>query len=580
MSGHDPRDLVVIALSGVQTYITESRTTADAANASDIMARLGTSAAEGLENNDGVELVIPTRADPSAASSRIVALVPPGSGAELAHRAAENVRALVRERLTELFASERDVPGFPEVLWTVVPAEAGDYAERWEISRSALEARKVLRAFDYPERRGTRPCAVSPRWPSERHPPARVPEHERGGELSAAVWLKRRWHRLPSVGGRGFPSTASIASTPFRARVLERWDSPGVRELVTGLEDAARAVMGRERSRFLEGAVPALNPTDTDEWDDPLKKWFVRGAGWWVTPETWNVDTLSREYGTEARPVDPDAVARGLDTTRALVDLVESEANPYYAVLTADLDGLGDHLSSPPVTAERHRAVSLRLEEVSEEHRRRIKEEHSGVTVYSGGDDLLAFLPAATALETARSCREAVAGDPTTLSCAVVFAHQGSPLHTVISRARELLAEAKNVPGKNAVAVGYITGSGARSHTVRPWSSASVGDALGALRTFEPRSGRPVPRTATDGALSPRLIGDLHGERTALAELARADEKTYEAEVTRLILRHGGTGEQARNLLAMGASEHAEGSPAPVPLAAARVAVFLRSRAW
>ncbi|OLT29292.1 type III-B CRISPR-associated protein Cas10/Cmr2 [Nocardiopsis sp. CNR-923] len=578
MSEHDPRDLVVIALSGVQRYITESRTTADAANASDIMARLATEAAIQL-TGDGAELVIPARADPSAAPNRIVALTAAGNGADLARAAADRVRSECRAWTAHLFGASRDVPGFPEVMWTVAPAGTGGYADQWKTAQTALTARKRLRAFDYPERTGTRPCAVSPRWPSEKSPPPGVPRHERGSELSAGVWLKRRWHAtpaLPSTHSRGFPSTASIASTPFRARVLDAWTAPGVRGLVAELSAAARDVMGENRFRSLEGAVPALDRAG----QDGLRQWFVRGAGWWVTPETWNADTLTHEYGIPGSPVDTGAVRRGRRATEELAEAVGADANPYYAVLAADLDGLGAHLSAAPVTRERHRRVSDRLGDLSRAHGRRVQVDHSGVTVYSGGDDLLAFLPAETALEAAQACRDEVDENPTTLSCAVLFAHQGSPLHTAIARSRELLVEAKGVPNKNAVAVGYITGSGARSHTVRSWSSDRVADALGTLRAFEPRTGGAAP-TSEDRGLSPRLVNDLYAERAALTDLAASPHrKTYEAEVARLVLRHGGSARQARDLVNLGRSEYGESSHAPVPLAAARVAVFLRRQAW
>ncbi|MFF8763485.1 type III-B CRISPR-associated protein Cas10/Cmr2 [Nocardiopsis dassonvillei] len=578
MSEPDPRDLVVIALSGVQKFIIESRTTADAANASDIMARLATEAAAQLARG-GAELVIPAKPDPSAAPNRIVALTAEGSGADLARAAADRVRSEWRTYTTRLFGEPRDVPGFPEVMWAVAPAAVGDYAEQWKTAQTALAARKRLRAFDYPERTGTRPCTVSPRWPSEKSPPPGVPRHERGSELSAAVWLKRRWHATPalrSTHSRGFPSTASIASTPFRNRVLDAWTTPGVRGLVAELSAAARDVMGADRFRVLEGAVPCLDRADQEE----LQQWFVRGAGWWVTPETWNADTLTHEYGTPGSPVDTAAVRRGRQAAEELAGAVGADANPYYAVLAADLDGLGTHLSASPVTRTGHQSVSRRLGALSQAHRDRVQGDHSGVAVYSGGDDLMAFLPAATALEAAQTCRDEADGDPTTLSCAVVFAHQGSPLHTVIARSRELLAAAKEVPNKNAVAVGYITGSGSRSHTVRPWSSDWVADALGTLRAFKPRTAGAAP-TTEGGGLSPRLVNDLHAERASLADLATSPHrKTYEAEVTRLVLRHGGSAQQARSLVNLGRSEHGEDSHAPVPLAAARVAVFLRRQAW
>lgn len=579
MSEHDPSDLVVIALSGVQRYITESRTTADAANASDIMARLAAEAATQL-NDDGAELVIPSKIDPTTAPNRIVALAAKGQGSILARKTADKARSRWRAWTAELFGEARDVPGFPEIMWSVAPVDVGSYAEQWKAAQVTLAARKRLRAFDYPERTGTRPCSVSPYWPSEKSAPKNTPKHDRNSELSAAVWLKRRWHdtdKLPSTHNKGFPSTASIASAPFRARVLASWAVSEVHDLVMELSDAARQVMGPDRFQVLEGSVPSLDRAG----QDTLKRWFVRGAGWWVTPDTWNTDTLSHEYGAPSEPVDPAAVQHGRDAAKRLAKIIGFTPNPYYAVLSADLDGLGTHLSSSPVTAERHQRISRRLGDLSRLHHRRVQEDHAGVSVYSGGDDLLAFLPASTALEAAQACREAVDEDPTTLSCSVLFAHQGTPLHTVIARSRELLAEAKEVPNKNAVAVGYITGSGSRAHTVRPWCSDWVSDALGTLRTFKPRQGSS-PSAAEDDGLSPRLINDLYSERAALSDLATrsAYERIYEAEVTRLALRHGGDERQARSLLDLGRSEHAKTTNAPVPLAASRVAVFLRRQTW
>jgi len=579
LSEHDPRDLVVIALSGVQRYITESRTTADAANASDIMARLAAEAATQLKD-DGAELVIPSKVDPATAPNRIVALAAKEQGSILTRKAADKARSHWRAWIAELFGKARDVPGFPEIMWSVAPADVGSYAEQWKAAQVTLAARKRLRAFDYPERTGTRPCSVSPYWPSEKSAPENTPEHDRNSELSAAVWLKRRWHdtdELPSTHRKKFPSTASIASTPFRAHVLDSWADSETHDLVTELSDAARQVMGPDRFKVLEGSVPSLDRAG----QDTLKRWFVCGAGWWVTPDTWNTDTLSHEYGPPSEPVDPVAVQRGRDAAKRLAKIVGFAPNPYYAVLSADLDGLGTYLSSSPVTAERHQLISRRLGDLSRLHHRRVQEDHAGVSVYSGGDDLLAFLPASTALEAAQACREAVDEDPTTLSCSVLFAHQGTPLHTVIARSRELLAEAKEVPNKNAVAVGYITGSGSRAHTVRPWRSDWVSDALGTLRTFKPRQGSS-PSAAEDDGLSPRLINDLYSERAALSDLATrsAYERIYEAEVTRLVLRHGGDERQARSLLDLGRSEHAKTTDAPVPLAASRVAVFLRRQTW
>src|SRR5699024_3129333 len=71
-------------------------------------------------------------------------------------------------------------------------------------------------------------------------------------------------------------------------------------------------VMGPDRFKVLEGSVPSLDRAG----QDTLKRWFVCGAGWWVTPDTWNTDTLSHEYGPPSEPVDP--VARSEEHTSEL----------------------------------------------------------------------------------------------------------------------------------------------------------------------------------------------------------------------------------------------------------------------
>ena len=104
------RDLVVIALPGVQRFISEARSTADARAASEIVARLaGTAAAECQAA--GGELVFPSSlaaesgdtagggdADSGDAirdgmPNRVVARAPAGAGAEIAGRAGAAVQA-------------------------------------------------------------------------------------------------------------------------------------------------------------------------------------------------------------------------------------------------------------------------------------------------------------------------------------------------------------------------------------------------------------------------------------------------------------------------------------------------------
>src|SRR5699024_12003622 len=118
-------------------------------------------------------------------------------------------------------------------------------------------------------------------------------DHDSNTDLSFACRLIRRSHttdELPTTHSKKFPSTASIASTPFRAHVLDSWADSETHDLVTELSDAARQVMGPDRFKVLEGSVPSLGRAG----QDTLKRWFVRGASWRRPPDPWHNATLSR----------------------------------------------------------------------------------------------------------------------------------------------------------------------------------------------------------------------------------------------------------------------------------------------
>lgn len=441
-------DLILLAFGGIQRYIVESHSTADLGNASRIIAELAKKAAEALRAQDDCTLVIPSSyalqhaagpdtspEAPPNTPSRIVALAPEGSGADYAKLATEKARQVWKEWIGALFdgtGAELETPGFPDIMWCVAPASAGDYRTQWNLAQTTLAARKRVRTFDFPERTpaapdgsgdprgrfGPRPCAVSPRWHSEPVRPNGAREHEKHEELSAAVWLKRLWHtdeKLPPRlqqdrkgrhGPLGFPSTAAVATAPYRAKVLEKWEDQEIRGHVGELYDAAHEVMLQNEHNVVEAPVPALK--DHEDGDDndsstQLKRWFVHNGGWWVVPETWDAETLVQKHrmrgaGAERSGTDPaaeaeqieSAVAEGRRAAEALTKAVDSSPNPYSAILVADLDGLGEHLGTH-ADQERHVGISGRLSDLSERHRENIRK-RLGAAVYSGGDDLMAFL--------------------------------------------------------------------------------------------------------------------------------------------------------------------------------------------
>jgi CRISPR-associated protein Cmr2 len=105
----------------------------------------------------------------------------------------------------------------PLVHWVCVPSVSGGYPAQWREAQRLLAARRRIRDFPAVEWPQRALCVLGPRWPAE-PVPGGLKEHEKAA-LSAAGWVKRRWRKIHDLGG--FPSTASIASAPFRRAVLE-----------------------------------------------------------------------------------------------------------------------------------------------------------------------------------------------------------------------------------------------------------------------------------------------------------------------------------------------------------------------
>jgi len=110
----------------------------------------------------------------------------------------------------------------------------------------------------------------------------------------------------------------------------------------------------------------------------------------------------------------------------ALAPLVRGhgEPEPYLAILVADGDKVGEALGKIG-NADGHRDFSNKLSEFAK-NANSIVELHRGVSVYSGGDDVLAFLPLDQALECAARLRSAfskIVMNDVTLSVGIAIGH-------------------------------------------------------------------------------------------------------------------------------------------------------------
>jgi CRISPR-associated protein Cmr2 len=607
----DSRDLVVIALPGVQSFIEESRSTSDVSAASQIYAALAAVVIGSLRSEDDADLILPDyRVENVAAGSpessgapgvpgvpnRIVVSFPAGVGSAAAERAAVAARSTWHEWLCDVLGRTSNVPetpGFPRLQWACVSAVPG-YKAQWEQVQRLMAGRSQVRDFPVvPDEQWRQRvlCTLSPRWPAEEQVPPRTPAHEKDLKLSAVGWVKHRWHRMNRQDG--FPSTASIASAPYRQAVLRHLGHDVVRVAVRRLRDAVGQIEGTAP----ETAVPGLvTPGEGD-------RWFATSAGPWVYPDSWQLESIAREAGLFRPGRDAEMPAQVRERLgpvveagrRAARDLRDAMAGlpaapplaKYLAVVVQDLDSMGLFLSGKArsaagqvlsISQDEHRRVSLELLDVAAAQRAALRDGALlGVPVYAGGDDLLAFVPASTALAAAERCHDAIPLSLPTASTAVLFFHYHASIQAAMSQARRLLKDAKeHVEGKHALAVGYLRRSGTSAVSIQPWPGREGASSAELFRLF-----------ALGGAeqLSPRLVSDLERDAGELAALRAASERLYLAELARLVRRHteGGeavTSEAVGALDWLGLHERLDGQAGVArPQAAARVGVFLRQEA-
>lgn len=157
------------------------------------------------------------------------------------------------------------------------------------------------------------------------------------------------------------------------------------------------------------------------------------------------------------------------------------EPQPYFAILVADGDRMGDLISRQD-DPKAHRSLSKTLDDFAREARHIVRD-HKGFMVYSGGDDVLAFLPVNRAVACARALseefRHRVKG---TLSAGIAIVHYREPLSISLKNARDAEKVAKN-GGRNALAVALHTRGGAPIKVVQHWDALTWDELLEAYKS-------------------------------------------------------------------------------------------------
>lgn len=168
---------------------------------------------------------------------------------------------------------------------------------------------------------------------------------------------------------------------------------------------------------------------------------------------------------------------------RALADFLKklgvSTPLPYYAILVADGDRMGKAIERQD-SFEKHRNLSQQLARFAGSVRTIVERDFGGELVYSGGDDVLAFVPlhrvVCCARELADTFRKHLSdfpvdeqGNPPTLSAGIGISHFMDPLRGALDLAREAEKLAKQE--RNSLGIIVDKRSGSRVKVAGVWGT-------------------------------------------------------------------------------------------------------------
>ena len=367
---------------------------------------------------------------------------------------------------------DRQVDAIWDISWVLFQGEATDLLDR----------RKNWRTHYHPQELGSK-CMMMGAWQelSGSVDPAKASsnsfwkafrEHigptdlNEGEQLCALGFIKRRFaHHFGdlrvtldsgvALRGWSFKGDDSNTTTPLHVPALPYLAAVPWLENVLTLAQSNPEIKADlaalfEQSHEVFGGLPSLNTAfpKLGSFTDPIKK---------VDGMTFFPHMVTSEVQYRNDRVLQRAQKRELEHrfNRLLSNAKVSPPSPFYALLIMDGDSLGVQMGDKDKQEGISNALNKFTNAVQE-----IVQQHNGLLIYAGGDDVLAMLPQEYALPCSIAIREKydqlfeLEIAASTISAGIIYAHIKSPLMKMISAAHHLLDDiAKDKTGRDSLAV-------------------------------------------------------------------------------------------------------------------------------
>ncbi len=162
---------------------------------------------------------------------------------------------------------------------------------------------------------------------------------------------------------------------------------------------------------------------------------------------------------------------------KKLADKAGSSPSSFYGMLIMDGDNMGS------LIREKGASVSGALGKFTGSVHKIIKD-YNGITIYAGGDDVLAMLPVERAIGCSMALSDCytksfknIPDSRSTISAGLVFSHYRFPLSAVLHEAHDLLDDvAKEQNGRGSLAVSILKPSGKHCQWTSTWDYIMVSE--------------------------------------------------------------------------------------------------------
>lgn len=446
--------LIIFSIGPVQDFINTARRSRDLWYGSWMLSELARFVAKEITKANG-ELIFPTNTEIESIPNKIVGVVETddlkkfaddikeATVTYLVDKLAKTTLDAIKSKTFNRALADAQIKDLLELYWVGVPYNDREYPEVRDQAEAMLIARKNTRDFNQmtganvPKSSldGSRESVID----EEEYPKNNAYDKEdkvrdlyekyrarQGERLSGVDLLKRLGARKDEPN---FKSTSHMAAIPFMRKLGATKD-----KLISDIRDSF--------------GIATWGVGDKDEGSLLFENRLID-----LMPNQKKQKELLNLFNQKIKAVAGD-----------------SRPSPYYALIRADGDNMGKVIDGQ-TKEDDHKELSKALSEFAGEVEDIVNNQHQGLLIFSGGDDVLAYLPVDKALSCAYALEKkfkeklgeykTVDGKQASLSVGVVIAHHLDPLSDVLKLAKEAEHTAKeSVEGKNGLAVTLSKRSG------------------------------------------------------------------------------------------------------------------------